>query len=547
MLSRIQDCDKKIEKMKREKEAERQEENWDWRQHFILLGSDVTALFPSLSAEKTARAVRNQLEKSKVKWQNIDNRWLTLYIKLNESRISKDDLKEIKKLLPERKSKKGKSPSFSSIDIEKRFIWPRLIEYLSESQKSKLLGLAIEQAIIFFFKNFTYTFGGRIYIQDSGGPIGARLTMAVARLVMQEWKEGFDMILEKSNIEDIMSGLYVDDGRGVQRILEYGERFIESEGVIKVVEDKEKEDKENNINRQELTRNEMLKAMNSVNTDLQFTMEICSDFEGERLPTLSFSIWQANDGLKHTYFEKTMRNQILLMERTSMSRQSLYSILSNELNRRLEVLDEKISKEEMVEVVDKFIQQLVNSEFKPKQIREIVISGLTGYSRKEERRKRLGKPKYRSGKDSLETRVEKKLTEKYNWFRNVKKKKEKDDDINNERDTKRDEEGSDNIIRKFKQNKETGRMDKSKKEEAEEMPKSVLFVQNTLESALAKKLKRMILELKPWTRINIKVVERSGERLEDILHRSDPWEKRDCERKDCMPCYSFSKDENLGY
>ena len=76
-----------------------------------------------------------------------------------------------------------------------------------------------------------------------------------------------------------------------------------------------------------------------------------------------------------------------------MSRQSLYSILSNELHRRLEVLDEMISEEEMVEVVNKFIQQLVNSEFKVKQIREIVISGLTGYSRKknETRKKKIQK------------------------------------------------------------------------------------------------------------------------------------------------------------
>ena len=52
----------------------------------------------------------------------------------------------------------------------------------------------------------------------------------------------------------------------------------------------------------------------------------------------------------------------------------------------------------------------------------LVLSGLIGYTRKETQRKKLGKPRYRSGKDSLEARVQKKLTEKYNWFRNMKKK-----------------------------------------------------------------------------------------------------------------------------
>ena len=81
-------------------------------------------------------------------------------------------------------------------------------------------------------------------------------------------------------------------------------------------------------------------------------MDICSDFEGGKLPTLSFSVWEDAEGLEHTYFEKAVRNQVLLVERIAMSRKSLYSILSNKLNKRLEVLDEKISKEDMVEVVN---------------------------------------------------------------------------------------------------------------------------------------------------------------------------------------------------
>ena len=41
--------------------------------------------------------------------------------------------------------------------------------------------------------------------------------MAVAKLVMQEWKDMFDKILESSDIKEYLSGLYVDDGRTYQR------------------------------------------------------------------------------------------------------------------------------------------------------------------------------------------------------------------------------------------------------------------------------------------------------------------------------------------
>ena len=66
----------------------------------MLLGSDVCALFPSLSKEKTAKAVRNQASKIDIKWENIDIKWLTLYLHLNRHLSS--GLDEISHLLPKR-------------------------------------------------------------------------------------------------------------------------------------------------------------------------------------------------------------------------------------------------------------------------------------------------------------------------------------------------------------------------------------------------------------------------------------------------------------
>ena len=84
--------------------------------------------------------------------------------------------------------------------------------------------------------------------------------------------------------------------------------------------------------------------MNSVSPDIQFTMELVSDFDDQRLPTLSFSMWPSEHGIMHSYFEKHMRNQVLLVERSALGKQPLFAILSNELRRRLEVLDDKLPK-----------------------------------------------------------------------------------------------------------------------------------------------------------------------------------------------------------
>ena len=213
-----------------------------------------------------------------------------------------------------------------------------------------------------------------------------------------------------------------------------------------------------------------------------------------------------------------------------MSRQSLISILSNELTRRLEVLDEHLDNTEIIAVINKFVQQLVNSEFGWKQCREIVVSSLLGYTRKEERRKAAGKPRYRSGCDSLESRVEKKLVEKYNWFRKKRNKEEKEEN--------RGGKGS--------PMKSDAQIEKGSRVE-NDMPKAVLFVQHTPDSELAKEVRRVLTELKPWTNIGIKGVERAGERVEDILHKSDPWDNRDCGRKECAPCTTSRENDKIPF
>ena len=82
----------------------------------------MTSLFPSLSAQKTAKSVRAKIEKSEIEWNNIDGKWLTLYLKLNEKNMDEKDLDGIRYLLPKRKSKMGREPSFGSYKIENKYV-----------------------------------------------------------------------------------------------------------------------------------------------------------------------------------------------------------------------------------------------------------------------------------------------------------------------------------------------------------------------------------------------------------------------------------------
>ena len=77
--------------------------------------------------------------------------------------------------------------------------------------------------------------------------------------------------------------------------------------------------------------------------------------------------------------------------------------------------------------------------------------------------------------------------------------------------------------------------DKSKKRGKSKI-KAVMFVPYTHGRRLAKKLREAEISLEELTGYRLKIVERGGRKLEDLLHRSNPWEGKDCERQNCLPC-----------
>ena len=101
--------------------------------------------------------------------------------------------------------------------------------------------------------------------------------------------------------------------------------------------------------------------MNSVNPDLQFTVETAEDFEDGRLPKLDFDMWVEEGGvIKHSYFEKPMKTQLVLMKRSAMSENQKIDILSNELIRRLSNVGQGIEKSETTKVINNYTRQLKN-------------------------------------------------------------------------------------------------------------------------------------------------------------------------------------------
>ena len=201
----------------------------------------------------------------------------------------------------------------------------------------------------------------------------------------------------------------MDDNRCLIEIIREGLRFDEASKSFLYKEEWEDEDRgENCIER---TKREVLKAMNAVNPDLRFTLEHEEDFPNNRLPTLAFEVWSDITGLRHSYFEKSMRNQVLTQKRSSQSENSKFAILTNELTRRFQMMDKDISSQEKIEKIDHYTQQLINSGYSWQQSREVIVSSLKGIMKTEIKRKEEGGERYRTGEQSLPERLRNKLLE----------------------------------------------------------------------------------------------------------------------------------------
>ena len=113
-----------------------------------------------------------------------------------------------------------------------------------------------------------------------------------------------------------------------------------------------------------------------------------------------------------------MKTPLVIGEASAMSDHQKFSILSNEVIRRMSNVRNRIGEEERVKLVDEFTRELKNSGYTKRRAREIVVCGLLGVERKKLRRERQGQKFHRRGKSTLTERTKKKLIGKTAWFKN---------------------------------------------------------------------------------------------------------------------------------
>ena len=200
-------------------------------QEICLLGLDVVALFPSMSSETTGKIIRKHVLLSPIKIEGFDWRQGARYVLVNKRYTS--DLACLWGILPFRRKDKGTAPGMKSKDINskegdigKQWIFPKKP---TDQQIREIQARCAEIATRFLFQNFCYKFQGNTYLQSKGGPIGARVTMAAARIVMSDWGEEWRKLIEAAGVKLPQLDGYVDDVRNRSTSLRFGTRWNDKE------------------------------------------------------------------------------------------------------------------------------------------------------------------------------------------------------------------------------------------------------------------------------------------------------------------------------
>ena len=490
-------------------------------EELILVGSDGVQLFPNLEVEETVSLIREELMESEVTFDDIDNDELLKYLAMNctEEQVEMEGLTDI---VPSRKYVYGRRPGITSeealapkqeTDEKSKWTFTGKREPTKQEQK-KALSLALSIAIRASFQNYVYTFGGKRFIQLFGGPIGSRLTMACARIVMGRWGKRVRQLLSDSNVRLLLEGIYVDDARHLLRVQHTD--WIWSKQEMKFITDENAKRNSDIKCRRDHTVRQIKLMMNSILKNIRFTVELEQDFENGYLATLDMEFRILECGtLDYRFYEKPMSSETTIPEGAAISESQKRAILVNEIARRLLNIRESDDQDRVNKTIDIYVDKLRRSGYKDTKIIDIVKGGIVLHERRVEDAKREGRNVHRLSKDTTEARFMKKLTGKENWFRKRK-------------NIKQVSELSSRVVRRQSPAGTDGR------KELEYT--GLMFVVMTRGSKLIKSLKEIDDSLSQVTGNKTRFVERAGRQLGELLTKADPWEGGPCHKKNCKVC-----------
>ena len=234
----------------------------------VLTGADAVTLYPSMLRSSTSVNVREEALQTRVKFEGIDYQEAARYVAINYEPWEVYRMR-LGRVIPRRVYNKGCKPGMKGKEVlgreagdEIKWEFPK-IEH-TELEKRKLVAAVLEIGIRTIFKLHVYQFGGNLYEQTDGGPIGLRITGSCAKIMMGRWAVKVNTILEANNMKIWLAAGYIDDMRYLTPEIPTGVRWCSKEKKMRYTNEWKKEDEKSSLSGDKRTSREIESVMNSI-------------------------------------------------------------------------------------------------------------------------------------------------------------------------------------------------------------------------------------------------------------------------------------------
>ena len=166
-----------------------------------------------------------------------------------------------------------------------------------------------------YMSHFVYEFEGKYFLQLKGGPTGGPATSILSDVLMEIKLEDLEEIFNnsKETYSTVLIDLsnFLDDDRPTVSTFKKGTKFDPDSRRFIEDEEKKMRDIDEGLSGKEITSRELLKALNSLSENLEFTVEKDDDFESGWLPTLDFEMKFCTESNKilYRYYQKPMKTK----------------------------------------------------------------------------------------------------------------------------------------------------------------------------------------------------------------------------------------------
>ena len=217
--------------------------------------------------------------------------------------------------------------------------------------------------------------------------------------------------------------------------------------------------------------------------------------DDKKLPALDLKVY-LNDQFKvmHEFYEKPTKNQRVILASSALSWSQKRSVHTQEILRRMKNTSHELGVETQKKYISEYLLKMKRSGYGKNFRSQVLLSAKSAYQKICEKSKSEESYLYRSRSEMIAAKSQKNSLSN-NWWQ---------------------------------KNSESGKV-----------YTDILFVPPTPNGTLAKMLRKREAELNSKSKMSIKIVEKGGTKIKQILVKSDPFPKSKCEVKDCPFCHPF--------